>query len=159
MEAVSGWVLSIVGVVVLTTIIEIIMPNGSINKFIKGIFVLFTIFIMISPITRINIGSLFGVNTPNLSLDEEYIEDVNMKKLEEYKILIKDSLSGQGYKNISLDMHGKTLNGELKINTIFVDLCNLVLNNEALNINKYEHIKKIIIKIVDVAEEDIIFYE
>ena len=159
MEAVSGWVLSIVGVVVLTTIIEIIMPNGSINKFIKGIFVLFTIFIMISPITRINIGSLFGVNTPNLNLDEEYIEDVNMKKLEEYKILIKDSLSGQGYKNISLDIHGKTLNGELKINTIFVDLCNLVLNNEALNINKYEHIKKIIIKIVDVAEEDIIFYE
>ncbi len=159
MEAVSGWVLSIVGVVVLTTIIEIIMPNGSINKFIKGIFVLFTIFIMISPITRIDIGSLFGVNTPNFSLDEEYIEDVNMKKLEEYKILIKDSLSGQGYKNISLDMHGKTLNGELKINTIFVDLCNLVLNNEALNINKYEHIKKIIIKIVDVAEEDIIFYE
>ena len=159
MEAVSGWVLSIVGVVVLTTIIEIIMPNGSINKFIKCIFVLFTIFIMISPITRINIGSLFGVNTPNLNLDEEYIEDVNMKKLEEYKILIKDSLSGQGYKNISLDIHGKTLNGELKINTIFVDLCNLVLNNEALNINKYEHIKKIIIKIVDVAEEDIIFYE
>ena len=159
MEAVSGWVLSIVGVVILTTIIEIIMPNGSINKFIKGIFVLFTIFIMISPITRINIGSLFGVDTPKLSLDEGYIEDVNMKKLEEYKILIKDNLSRQGYKNISLDIHGKTVDGDLKINAIFVDLCNLVLNAESLNINKYEHIKKIIIKVVEVAEEDIIFYE
>ncbi len=159
MTAISSWVLSIAGIIILTVIVEIIMPDGNMNKFIKGFLVIFTIFVMVSPITNISFDDVFGGGDYELTLDNEFLEEVENDKLNEYCNIIIDKLSAEGYLNVSIEFQTRLEDGEVNINTIFVNLCDLVLKNNAENINKYNNIKQIIKSVVKVNEEDIIFYE
>lgn len=49
----SAWLLSIVGVVSLGVLIEIIMPEGEHSKYIKGIFSLIVVFVIVSPFPKL----------------------------------------------------------------------------------------------------------
>lgn len=62
----SAWLLSIVGVVSLGVLIEIIMPEGEHGKYVKGIFSLIVVFVIVSPFPKI----FSGENIPDLSTDE-----------------------------------------------------------------------------------------
>ena len=46
----SAWLMSIVGVVFLGVMIDIITPEGKTNAFIKSIFAVFVVYIIVSPI-------------------------------------------------------------------------------------------------------------
>jgi stage III sporulation protein AF len=46
----AEWVLSIVGVVALTVLLDILLPEGQMNKYLKGIFSLLVILVVISPL-------------------------------------------------------------------------------------------------------------
>ncbi len=157
MGAVSGWVLSIVGIIIITVIVEITMPEGNINKYIKGILVLFTVFIMVSPLTKIDVFNVLE-NGYDMVLDSDFLGDITKQKIEEYETMLADKLSENGYKNVVIDII--TQNDEtVEIVTIFVDLTKLVLNGNNQNINIYNNIKNIIKSVVEVEAEDIIFNE
>lgn len=159
MSVVSSWVLSIVGIIILTVIVEITMPDGNINKFIKGILVIFTVFVMVAPIANIDIWEGINVNDFEISLDKDYLEDVNMQIITEYKAVIENKLLEQGYEGVSVDINIKNTEN-LEIDTIFVYLSNLVLKNKDESINIYNNIKNTIKDVVVVVDsEDIIFYE
>mgnify|MGYP005805768403 FL=1 len=46
----SAWILSIAGVVLLSVLVELILPSGSMSKYIKGIFVFIIMFVILSPV-------------------------------------------------------------------------------------------------------------
>ena len=49
----SAWVLSIVGIVVLTLMVDIIIPEGKTGKYIKGVFAMLTVFVIAMPLPKI----------------------------------------------------------------------------------------------------------
>lgn len=159
MEYISGWVLSIVGVVIITAIVEIILPEGNLNKYIKGFLVIFTVFIMISPITNISIDNIFSDNKYEISLDDTFLEEINEEKADEYNLIIKNKLLSSGYDGVEVEVAIVNNGGMLKINTIFVDLSKVVLNGKIENIDIYNNIKNIIRSVVDINLEDIVFNE
>lgn len=78
------WLTSIVSVVILTSILSLIVPEGSIGKIIKGLFSLVTILIIIEPI----IGFLSSENEVNIFsenseivLQEDFLFSVNENKV------------------------------------------------------------------------------
>ena len=156
MDTVSSWVLSLVGVVIITALVEIIMPEGNVGKYVKGILVLFTIFVMVSPITNISIGSLF-LGDYQITLDGDYLEGVNAEKVSYYISQIEERLVVGGYEKVGVNVDWENIDGELKINNIYVDLCNAVIKVDKSNIDIYNNIKDIIIGVVDIDKEDIVF--
>lgn len=54
----SAWVLSIVGIVVLTLMVDIIIPEGKTGKYIKGVFAMLTVFVIAMPLPKFSIRSL-----------------------------------------------------------------------------------------------------
>ena len=104
MTYISSWVLSIVGVVIITVLVEIILPEGNINKYIKGFLVIFTVFIMISPIANLYFTEIFGEGEYKISLDNSFLEEVNEDKAREYSVLIKDKLRSSGYDGVNIDV-------------------------------------------------------
>lgn len=158
MSAVSSWVLTIVGVIIITVIVEITMPDGNTNKYIKGILVIFTVFVMVSPITNLNIFESIKNSDYDIKLDDSYLGDVNSQIANEYKIIIESKLKTNGYENVTVDIDLKD-DEKLEIDAVFVYLCDLVLKSNDESINIYNNIKSIIKSVVVVDAEDIIFYE
>ena len=49
----SGWLIGIVGVVSLGVLIEVLLPEGENSKYIRGIFSIIVIFVIISPLPKL----------------------------------------------------------------------------------------------------------
>ncbi len=84
-EWVGGIVLSIIAV----TLIDVIMAEGETKKFIKGIASLLVLFAVVSPLPTL-LNSSFSwdsifTDTTTFSLNVDYLEDVNEKKIAVYQ--------------------------------------------------------------------------
>ena len=161
MSSVSVWVLTIVGVIFVNVIVEIIMPEGKMNKLIKGLVSIFMVFAMVSPLPfvsldKIDFGKFFDNNITQV--DDKFVENINLQKIAQYETLIKETLYKNGYKDVGIIITNDYIDYDIKINQVYVGLTNLVLNDKNLNIDKYTNIKKIILGLVEVKEENILFY-
>ena len=83
----AAWVLSIVGIVSIGVLLDIIIPEGEINKYIKGIFSIVTICVIIAPLPKIidknfDITDYFGTES-SIAVDERFVEEVNGERVAE----------------------------------------------------------------------------
>ena len=53
----NEWIMSIVGITALGVLMDILLPEGETSKYIKGIFALFTVFVIIYPLPKIINGN------------------------------------------------------------------------------------------------------
>ncbi len=140
-------------------VIDLIMPDGKLRKYIKGMVAIFMVFAMVSPLPFVE----FDINFDNFFegetlVDNNLLEEINVKKVAEYKSIIESELLSVGYQNVVVDISYDYIDYEIKINQIFVDLTNLVIIDKNLNIDKYTHISSVITKLLDIKEDDILFY-
>ena len=155
----SSWVLSVLGVVLVSLLVEIILPNGKISKIVKSILSIFSIFVIISPIKKLINQIDFNLISKEIVIDENFLENRDNEKLRIYKEEIKKNLDASGFLNVNIDFDTVFENKETTIKSVFVDLCDLVLTDKKLNIDKYTNITAIIKNIISIKEEQIIFYE
>ena len=109
----AAWVLSIVGIVSMGVLLDIIIPEGEINKYIKGIFSIVTICVIIAPLPKIidknfDITDYFGTES-SIAVDERFVEEVNGERVAELKVEIivrsYDTLDIESVK-VSVDKDG-----------------------------------------------------
>ena len=165
MQAISSWILSIAGVIALSVIIELVLPDGQMNKYIKAIFSFVIVFIIISPIpTLLNKKTTFSEffnYEDSFSIDENFLEQVNLNRLSSSQKDIETQCHNQGYKNIKVYINADILSGEMNFLSVYVDLSDLVLSPEAehTNItNIKKHITQIVQNNINISQE-LIYYE
>ena len=153
-----SWVLSIVGMAFLGVVIDTIIPNGKISGYVKGIFSLFLMYIIISPLPQ-----LFNKNI-DINLDYKYEESVgfletfNSRKLENYKADICDKLKCQGINNLNIEFDADITKSDIIIEKVYVDIQNIVLNDNGEHININETIENVIMSVVGVKDSEVIIY-
>lgn len=81
----TGWILSIVGMVLTVTLTEVMLPEGQTAKYIKGIIALMVIYVVIAPIpailqSKIDINTFFDFSGKGYESDGEFIQIVNADK-------------------------------------------------------------------------------
>lgn len=72
-----GWIMSVVGVITLGVLLDIMIPPGQTNKYLKGIFALVTLYVLIAPLPQL-IDKGFSAETlfdfsAEIELDEDYL--------------------------------------------------------------------------------------
>lgn len=156
----SSWVLSIIGVVLISVIVDMVLPNGKTNKLIKSIFAIFIVFVIVSPIVTFKNTNYFDniFNSNNIQIDVEYIKNINKQKVSEYEKNIITALDNNGYHKVDVSIEAE-IDKEIKIKKVYVNICNLVLSENLEHIDKYTNIIAIINSIIDVSREDIVFNE
>ena len=158
MSSISAWILSICGMVIISILVDIILPKKVLTKFVKSIVGILTVLVAFSPITNINLDNLnFTDMLSGVAVNDAFIENREEEKLSALKKSIESSISRNGYKNVEVCFEAEEENGLIK--TVFVDLKKLVLSTEILNIDKYTNIVAIIKQFVSISEDKIIFYE
>lgn len=159
MSSISSWIMSIVGISVLSVLIDLIMPNGQTKKYIKGVFAFIIVFIIISPLPslinkNINIDDIFQ---EEVELQEEYIYQTNRNKLSTIENSIISELKKNGVEGVEVNINANIFTSDMKINAIFVDLSQVVINENKEHININELVISSILKYITIDEKDIIF--
>lgn len=161
---ISTWILSIAGIICISVIVELILPEGQMNKYIKGIFSFIVILVIIMPIPKL-IGSNFDfsniLNYENsVNVDEDYIYQLNLNKLNLLKEDIESEINKHGYENVSVYINCNIFENKINFKSITVDLNSLVIseNAEHKDITKIKKdITNIILSFIQIDEEEILY--
>ncbi len=160
MSAISSWILGIAGIVLVGVLVEVLLPQGKLNKLLKSFVAVATILVIVSPLKNIDPNTLdFSKLFDPIKIDNNFVEERQKGMIISLQEEIEKNLNSNGYLNVKVKIDGVVSAEKCEIKNVFVDLENLVLLDEKLNIDKYTNIVAIIQKSIDVNKEDIIFYE
>ncbi len=164
LNQISSWIISIAGIICLSVIIELIMPDGQMNRYIKGILSFVIVLVIILPLPKllklnINIDNMFEQGS-NIEVDEDYLYQLNLNKINAVKDTIEKEILEHGYKNVSIFINADIFNSQMQFKSVFVDLTKLVISpnaehNDILKIKK--DITSIVQKYVKIDEEAILY--
>lgn len=89
----GAWLLKITGIIALSTLSSLLIPNGQTKKYVKGIFALITLFVLVSPLPKLLKSDFSGFpnafdTASELEIDETFLYGVatNAYKTQERNI-------------------------------------------------------------------------
>lgn len=127
MSAVSSWLLSITGIVMISVLAEFVLPEGQINKYVKVIFAFATLLVIILPLPKI-FNKTFDLDKffHNESvIQEDYIYQRNIDKLDLLSKQISGQIEQEGMLHVDVSINANVFAEKLEIYGIYVDLCDI----------------------------------
>ena len=164
LSQISSWIFSIAGIICISVIVELILPNGQMNKYIKGILTFIIILVIILPVPKllkseINLDQYFNFDN-NIEADEDYLYQLNLDKINLLKNNIEEKIQSHGYKNVKVYVNADIFQNKMQYKSVNVDLSRLVITENAEH-NDITKIKKDITKIIksfiEIDEEAILY--
>ena len=127
-------VLGVVGVVVLTAVFEIVMPDGAFKKYVKGSVSAVFVLIVLSSINfrEFDLSGLFFTDGTQIETDEEYLAYVNGLVTRELEKKCEAELEKSGYSKVSVEI---CLDEQKKVQSAYANLSRMVLTVDKSNIN------------------------
>jgi len=159
----KDWIISIVAVVLITSIVCLILPQGKMGKYVKGIFSLLSTLVVIKPIfyiknTDVNFEQIFNSN--ELVLQDSFIDYVTNKRIEEFKENCLKITKENGADNAKVEIeYFLDENKGIKICFVKISLQNSVIISDKEHINFKEEIISDIASYLCINENMVIIYE
>ena len=158
--SISGWILSIAGISILSVLIDLFLPNGETNSHIKTVFNYVIIFVIIAPLPALiksdfDTSSLF--TETEIVLQEDYIYQLNRDKLTMLETGIENTLDSRGLENVDVSISADIFTTVMQIETIYVDFSNLVIRTEAEHIDIENEAVDVITSFIEIKKENIVF--
>ena len=121
----TAWLLSIAGVVILSVLAEFVLPEGQMNRYTKVIFSFVILLVIIMPLPKL-LGKEFDISKffggANDTLQEDYLEQVNLDKLNAMSESVNIQIKESGLLNVVVSINGNIFSENLEIYSILVDL-------------------------------------
>lgn len=156
----SGYILSILGIVICGIVIDIILPSGVINKYVKSIFSIFVVAVILSPLINfINSNKEINLNFEEYEVQENITNYIFSERIQAIESSIENDLSENGFKNIDIKITYSVESNELIIISCEVFLENAEISPDKSHINKYEFISETVNKYSTLGNEEIKFHE
>lgn len=156
----KAYIISILGITLCGVLIEIILPAGQTSKYIKSIYAIFVVAVILNPV--INFFSKTNnvdLNYNNFEISDKLLNYISTQKVEAAKQSIIAELNQNGASNIDLNLNFTHENNELVYKSCVVNLKNLVYQPADKHISKYELIIKVVKQHTNLTDEVIIFDE
>lgn len=99
----GAWLLKITGVIALSALSSLLIPNGQTKKYVKGIFALITLFVLVSPLPKLLKSDFSGFpnvfdTATELEIDETFLYGVATKAYKTQERNIEKFLKENGIK-------------------------------------------------------------
>ena len=129
LNLISSWLLGITCMILLSVLSEFVLPEGSINKYTKVIFSFCILLVIIMPLPKL-LGKYFGSDS---TLQEDYLQQVNLDKLNALQEDLSLDIEKAGLKNIVVSINANIFAENLEIYSCFVDLREIEYTNKFAN--------------------------
>lgn len=158
----TQYLLGILAVCLMAVVVELILPENEMAKYIKGIFAFVFIFVIISPIPKIlslDFSMQDLVKTSKATkVDDNFLNMLNTSKKDELEKNVFNLLEQHGFYDVDVLITTKNDGFLMKLDKVYIDLTNSVLKKENQHINKYTTIKDLLTTHTQIIEEQIVFY-
>lgn len=156
----SGYILTILGIVLAGILIDIIVPTGKINKYIKSIFAIFVVAVILMPVVKfIAKSDEITINYTDYEIEQNLMDYIFSSRVTAYENEIIEVLENNGLSNIDIKINYSINSNELSLNSCEVNLKNMTSSNIEMHNNRCEFIAETIKEITNLTDEVIIFYE
>lgn len=163
MSVVSTWVLSIIGIVVLSILVDLILPSGTTSKFIKNIFGYLIIVVILSPVFSFFSHKNFSVNDiftyESVQIQQDFIGKVNRQFLDNLEVSIEKTCEDNGIKFVEVGVEADIFESQIQITKISVNLSKVVIDSPIQHTSIKSEITAIILENIKIEKELIVFYE
>lgn len=125
MEFFSAYILSIVGIVLLGVIVDLVLVDGQVKKYVKSIFVLFVIFTLVAPLPNlINNVKKGEINLPTseIEINESYLDIILKQKNTAIILSIEKAFEDDDIKGVTVSVDAEYKDNIYTINQIVIDL-------------------------------------
>lgn len=159
----GAWLLKITGVIALSTLSSLLIPNGQTKKYVKGIFALITLFVLVSPLPKLLKSDFSGFpnafdTVSELEIDETFLYGVATNAYKTQERNIEKFLKEKGIEaNVKFVVKSETSSE--------IDYVNVILSDKSFERDKSNSIdigalKNEISKFSGVPEDKLrVFYE
>ncbi len=79
------WLLGVVGVVLLGVLVDVLLPKGQMSKYVKGIFAVLLLFVIVAPVVsffrhKLTIDDLINFDAGSYQTDNAYIDLIETER-------------------------------------------------------------------------------
>jgi len=156
----TGYILSILGIVIAGLFIDIIIPSGNINKYIKSVYSIFVVTVIISPVVKfLHKTQNMKIEYENYSVNIELLDYIYSMRVASLEKNLEKALETEGFDKVDIILNFSIENDDLTYLNCQVNLKNMVISADKQHINKYEFIKEVIASYTNLKSQEIQFNE
>lgn len=120
----TEYILSIISVILLTGAAGIVLPEGKTGKFVKSVFAVATLVVILTPLIRWKNSSLPAFdNDYSIEYDENFLDYIDFKESEYRSGVIEEMLREEGYESL-VQLYYERIDNEFKITKVLIFLQN-----------------------------------
>lgn len=158
MNTLSSWVLSIAGVVLLGTVLDLLLTKSRLKAFIRAVFATVTVLIVVTPIPAfIKSGFRADFDWGNVELDGKYLQYAENQKLNALAEAVEKALADDGIPNAKVTVDG-SVDKEVLVRSVSVNLSESGIDGENEHINKYAVVKRKVSEYLGIDEDRVSVY-
>ena len=151
MNEVSRYILTIAGVILISIVVELVLSEGQMNRYIKSILSFFIIAVIIAPLPNLlsneNMTNIF--ENASYELQDDFIYKNNQIRIDALEKDILKELNEDGYKNLEIEIECKDmLASSLEYSKVSLDVSNVLFENDAEIKDKLE-LQNYIVKMLE----------
>ncbi len=162
MSALGGWILSILGVAVIGAVIDLILPSGRMNKFVKSVFAAVTVLIIILPLPHLlkngcrTDGFLWEQDVP---LQDDYLNYTAAIKKNALLKGLRAAMEADGITLGDIEITGDFSGNAPVIEKVRINLSQVVMAEQWEHIHKYTTVRTKVAEYLAVDEDVVELYE
>ena len=149
----SAWLLGIAGIVVIGVIVEIILTDSPMSKFIRSIYGFFVLLVIVSPLPGFFRGG-FEVGG-NFDYDWELIGTINAQSLDAATRRVQNALAQARFENVIVTITKERDAPSFRIERVFINAIGVTHNHA--NINTETEIIRIVTVVLGIREDRIVY--
>ena len=156
----QSYILSVLGIVLVSVLIEIILPSGQTAKYIKSVFSIFVVYVLISPILSMikkDYDITKYLQRVNMQINQTLLNNIYKDQIDAKNTDIENILENAGYSGTKVRIVFNIVDDKIILEKVKINLDNLVITSPNANINKYQHIRQVVAQSIEIKEEDILF--
>lgn len=163
MGAISGWLVSILSVVIVGVLVDLMLPNGKLNGFIQAVFGFLCVVVIISPIPKllnkeISFDDVF-YNNSSTQINEDYVDATIKNIVFSLEKNTQNVLAEKGFMDVIVKIDYNVQDYRYCIEKVFLNIKKLVINSNQVHINKYTEMKQAVVNYLNVSSEEVEFIE
>ncbi|MCL2228998.1 MAG: stage III sporulation protein AF [Firmicutes bacterium] len=102
----SAWLLTIVGITVIGVILELLLTESRMSKFIRGVFAFFVLFVIVQPLPGFLNGIMSNLRNPDSMVDAEVVARIEATRRDALIPTLESRLEREGFNNVIVVLVG-----------------------------------------------------
>ena len=154
------WITGIIGISVLGIFLDIVVSKGETEKYVTGMFGLFTLLVLVSPLPKLinsdfSFESVFDFKVSDIQTDEDFVELVYRKRYDQLESDLCDKISQKYQTDCSADIYFVESCPE-KIDIVYLYLKNSSIREDEENKHISVEIQNTICNVLNIDSKKVV---